>query len=62
VRFNPSLPEKAIKKEGVRMATKMLEVQAEKEYQENLRKEKEAQEQQIVSLITLRHTIVRYLQ
>ncbi|XP_033763578.1 cilia- and flagella-associated protein 74-like isoform X1 [Pecten maximus] len=45
IRFTPSLPENSIKKEAVRMGTKMLELKAERDYQEQLRKEKEEQEQ-----------------
>lgn len=46
VRFAPTLNEDDIIQEAVRMATKLMEVQAEKEYKEALKRQKEAEEAQ----------------
>lgn len=45
VRFAPELNELDIKKEAVRMATKALEAQAEKEFEEKLKREREEADQ-----------------
>jgi hypothetical protein len=48
VRFAPELNELDIKKEAVRMATKALEAQAEKEFEEKLKREREEADQALV--------------
>ncbi|XP_046572911.1 LOW QUALITY PROTEIN: cilia- and flagella-associated protein 74-like [Haliotis rubra] len=45
LRFSPMLKECDIRKEAVRMATRIMEAQADREYREALKKEKEQQEQ-----------------
>lgn len=48
MRFAPELNELDIKKEAVRMATKALEAQAEKEFEEKLKREREEADQVLV--------------
>lgn len=48
MRFAPELNELDIKKEAVRMATKALEAQAEKEFEERLKREQEEADQALV--------------
>ncbi|XP_052267472.1 cilia- and flagella-associated protein 74-like isoform X2 [Dreissena polymorpha] len=44
VRFAPTLNEADVVKEAIRMATRQMELQAEKEYQEAMKRQKEAEE------------------
>ena len=43
----PTLRESDIRKEAVRMATRLMEQRADREYKEALRKQKEAEEAQV---------------
>ncbi|XP_055958483.1 cilia- and flagella-associated protein 74 isoform X1 [Patella vulgata] len=45
IRFSPKLKEEAVRKEAVKMAVKQMEAQAQREYDEAVRKEVELQEQ-----------------
>jgi uncharacterized membrane protein YcgQ (UPF0703/DUF1980 family) len=47
VRFAPTLDENVIRTEAVRMATRQMEAQAEKEYKEALKRQKEREEEQV---------------
>ena len=49
VRFAPTLNEDIIRKEAVRMATRQLELQAEKEYREAVKRQKDAEEAQVIT-------------
>ncbi|XP_056018167.1 cilia- and flagella-associated protein 74-like isoform X2 [Ostrea edulis] len=51
VRFAPELNELDIKKEAVRMATKAMEAQAEKEFEEKLKREREEADQALQKAI-----------
>ncbi|KAK7476539.1 hypothetical protein BaRGS_00032219 [Batillaria attramentaria] len=51
LRFSPTLAEEDIRREAVRMAVKIATAQAEKEYEEELRKEREMAEQALVSRV-----------
>ena len=50
MRFTPRLSEAAVRKEAVRMMTKMAEVRAAEEHKAQLKKEKELAEQASVSI------------
>nr|KAG5691853.1 hypothetical protein BaRGS_033457 [Batillaria attramentaria] len=59
LRFSPTLAEEDIRREAVRMAVKIATAQAEKEYEEELRKEREMAEQALVSRVCVGVNIVK---
>ena len=61
MRFAPELNELDIKKEAVRMATKALEAQAEKEFEERLKREREEADQALVrwDILDRAHDFIR---